>query len=169
MDEVPFEWEAGEVVERAYVEIDGVKHYVTPATYEGGTSLSAFHLNKMQQDLIDYLKSITQEKYNLITDGNPVKTGRKIDNRDEYVRRITCANLGGNGAAKQYYTGIDTSLSTITDIKLFGVTSAGNIFPLPNNDSASSKITILTNGNLQIVFYNDYWVNETAYAEIYYI
>jgi hypothetical protein len=123
----------------------------------------------MEQDVIDYLISKTQEKYNLITNGNPVKTGRKIDNRDEYVKRITCQNLGGSGVSKQYYTGIDMSLHTITDIKLMGVSNSENVFPLPNNDTANSKITLLSDGNLQIIFYNDNWSGALAYAEIYYI
>lgn len=44
-------FEDGQLVERAYVEIDGVKHYATAAKYAGRTPLSAFVLNKMQEDL----------------------------------------------------------------------------------------------------------------------
>lgn len=52
MNDLPFEWIPGEVVEQAYVEIDGVKHYVTPTRYADGTSLSAYHLNKSEYETI---------------------------------------------------------------------------------------------------------------------
>ena len=45
------DFEDGQLVERAYIEIDGVKQYVTPARYSGRTPLSAFVMNKMQKDL----------------------------------------------------------------------------------------------------------------------
>ena len=31
-----FNWEDGNLIEPAYVEINGQKHYVTPAKYRGG-------------------------------------------------------------------------------------------------------------------------------------
>lgn len=52
MNDLPFEWIPGEVVEQAYVEIDGVKHYVTPTRYADGTSLSAYHLNRSEYETI---------------------------------------------------------------------------------------------------------------------
>jgi hypothetical protein len=52
MNDLPFEWIPGEVVEQAYVEIDGVKYYVTPARYADGTSLSAYHLNRSEYETI---------------------------------------------------------------------------------------------------------------------
>lgn len=52
MNDLPFEWIPGEVEEQAYVEIGGVKYYVTPARYAYGTSLSAYHLNKSEYETI---------------------------------------------------------------------------------------------------------------------
>lgn len=52
MNDLPFEWIPGEVVEQAYVEIGGVKYYVTPTQYADGTSLSAYHLNKSEYETI---------------------------------------------------------------------------------------------------------------------
>ena len=46
-----FEWEDGTVVERPYVIIDGVKHYVQDGTYSGGTPVSSDNLNEMQNIL----------------------------------------------------------------------------------------------------------------------
>lgn len=48
-----FEWEDGTVVERPYVEIDGVKHYVQDGTISGGTPATANNLNEMQTILGD--------------------------------------------------------------------------------------------------------------------
>lgn len=52
MNDLPFEWIPGELVEQAYIEIDGVKYYVIPARYADGTSLSAYHLNKSEYETI---------------------------------------------------------------------------------------------------------------------
>ena len=53
MNDLPFEWEEGEVTEQAYVTINGQKYYVTPATYSGGTSLSANHLNQAENKILE--------------------------------------------------------------------------------------------------------------------
>ena len=55
MDDLPFEWVQGELIEQAYIEIDGVKYYVTPARYDHGTSLSAYHLNRSEYETIKRL------------------------------------------------------------------------------------------------------------------
>jgi hypothetical protein len=52
MNDLPFEWIPGELVEQAYVEIDGVKYYVIPARYADGTSLSAYHFNKSEYETL---------------------------------------------------------------------------------------------------------------------
>lgn len=46
-----FEWEDGTVVERPYVEIDNVKHYLQDGTMSGGTPVSSTNLNEMQSIL----------------------------------------------------------------------------------------------------------------------
>lgn len=55
------DFEDGQLVERAYVEIDGVKYYATAAKYAGRTPLSAFVLNKMQKDLKIHTYTMTIE------------------------------------------------------------------------------------------------------------
>ena len=57
------DFEDGQLVERAYIEIAGVKQYVTPAMYSGKTPLSAFVMNKMQKDLMihTYTMTITED------------------------------------------------------------------------------------------------------------
>ena len=107
--------------------------------------------------------------YNVETDGVAVKTGRRIDDKEEYVKRITCSNLGSSGQDRDYPTGIDVINSIITDMKILGHSSLNNWFPLPNNDNSNSKIALMSNGSLRITFFNNNWQGETAYAEIYYI
>lgn len=53
-----FEWENGTVVERPYVEIDGVKYYIQDGTVSGGTPVTADNLNEMQNILNDKLLNI---------------------------------------------------------------------------------------------------------------
>lgn len=57
------EFEDGQREEQAYIEIDGVKHYVTPAKYTGKTPLSALVLNKMQKNFIPhkYILKVSQD------------------------------------------------------------------------------------------------------------
>ena len=107
--------------------------------------------------------------YDLVTDGDPVPTGRTIDNVTEYVKRITCSPLGGSGVDAQFQTDIDVTNAIITDIQIMGISSVGNWFPLPNNNTADCKIALLPSGILQITFFNNNWVNAVAYADIYYI
>lgn len=52
-------FEDGQLIENAYIEIDGVKQYVIPAKYSGRTPLSAFVMNKMQKDLMIHTYTMT--------------------------------------------------------------------------------------------------------------
>ena len=53
-----FNWEDGNLIEPAYVEINGQKHYVTPAKYRGDTPITASNLNKMQNYILGDLKTV---------------------------------------------------------------------------------------------------------------
>lgn len=117
----------------------------------------------------NYVNNNFQNSYNLITNGSAVKTGRKIDGKDEYIKRIECDNLGASGVEKEYATGIDVPNSIITDINVIGHAGSNNYFPFPNNDAGNSKTVLKYTGNLGITIFNGYWENGTAYAEIKYI
>ena len=116
----------------------------------------------------NYANNNFQNSYNLITDGDAVKTGRQVDGKDEYVKRITCSNLGGSSVEKTYATGINMTNVVITDINVTGVSDAGSTFPFPNNDAANCKISLKNTGSLSIIIYNGYWEGQTAHAEIKY-
>lgn len=46
-------FEDGQLVNPAYVIIDGVQHEITPAVYEGNTPLSSYNLNRMQEKILE--------------------------------------------------------------------------------------------------------------------
>lgn len=52
-----FVWEDGTLVERPYVEIDGVKYYVQDGNVSGGTPASANNLNEMQTIINNNIKT----------------------------------------------------------------------------------------------------------------
>lgn len=52
-----FDWEEGQVVERPYVEIDGVKYYVHGGTVNNGTPVTANNLNEMQNIINDNIEN----------------------------------------------------------------------------------------------------------------
>ena len=65
-------------------------------------AINDYNLNKMQDNMEQALSAEMNEiKYNLITNGAAVKTGRKIDGQDEYVQRF-------------YFDAIDTKDATFT-------------------------------------------------------
>ena len=51
-------FEDGQLVNAGYVEIDGVKHPVTEAEYSGDTPLSAYMMNKLQDNIENEINSI---------------------------------------------------------------------------------------------------------------
>ena len=53
------EFENGTKTQNAYVEIDGVRHEVTPAVYTGKTPLSAYNINRAQKNFLYYLYSLS--------------------------------------------------------------------------------------------------------------
>ena len=52
------EFEDAQIIEDAYVEIDGVKHYVIPAQTSGGTDLNGTTFNGMQDNIEEEFGSL---------------------------------------------------------------------------------------------------------------
>lgn len=46
-------FEDGQLINPAYVIIDGVQHEIIPAVYEGNTPLSSYNLNRMQEKILE--------------------------------------------------------------------------------------------------------------------
>lgn len=79
---------------------------------------------------------------NIVTDGSPVKTGRKIDGKEEWVKKINFGALP-NATAKEVNTGLNTNNITVTEIKGLGVRANDNFkFPLPYISSAGINIEL---------------------------
>lgn len=83
-------------------------------------------------------------KYNLITDGPAIKTGRKIDGKQEFVKRINFKKLP-NASQKNIDLGLKLNRIKVVDVKAFPRTITGDINPLP-------FVSISTLGN-QISYY----------------
>ncbi len=111
---------------------------------------------KINEKLIPKLKEIDEMKnlleYNLVTDGPPVKTGRKVDGKDEYVKRL---NLGflPNATQKAYNIGITTS-QKITKFELYGESAINEYIPIPRTTGQNAYVNYYINANgtdLQLV------------------
>lgn len=67
MEKINFE--DGKLIKTGYVEIDGTQYTITEAEYEGNTPLSAYVLNKMQDnieiDINTNISNLTEHKYHL--------------------------------------------------------------------------------------------------------
>jgi hypothetical protein len=65
----------GTLRQKAQVEIDGTVYEVEPAQYEGTTPLSAYNLNRLQENLYDYVDEKTTQEIQTFTE-------RVVDNRN---------------------------------------------------------------------------------------
>lgn len=106
---------------------------------------------------------------NLVTGGSIIKTGRVIDGKFEYVKRMNLTNFPGNGETKTWATGLNVPNIIVTDIKVIVLSGSGNWFMLPNNDSVNSKTSLNKDGNINVTCYQGNLKNCAGYAEIYYI
>lgn len=61
MDKIPFE--DGTKTQEAYVTVNGQNYNVTPAVWSGNTPLSAFNLNKMQDNIETAIDNIADVIY----------------------------------------------------------------------------------------------------------
>ena len=110
--------------------------------------------------------AINSLKYDLITDGPAVKTGRKIDNKEEWVKRVSIsANFGEN----QKDVNLPLSTYEIIDIKCMSISNTNNAFKVPSIDAALSNIFVKTNGFLDLNMGTENFKSGSAKVEIFYI
>lgn len=130
---------------------------------------------KINEKLIPKLKEIdeikTQLEYKLVTDGNPVKTGRVIDGKDEYIKRLNLGSLP-NATTKAYNIGITTS-QKITKFELYGESATNEYIPFPRTTGQNAYVNYYINANgtdLQLVLNPTMDISRfTGYLEICYI
>ena len=100
-----------------------------------------------------------------ITTGTEYETGRIIDNKKEYAKRISFGNLP-NATVKSVSTGL--SSSQINLIKVEGITSSGYPLPFVSTSSAYSIQMYCHGSGVEIKTSTDL-SNQTAIVTIYYI
>lgn len=103
---------------------------------------------KINEKLIPKLKEIdeikTQLEYKLVTDGNPVKTGRVIDGKDEYIQKINVGSGPNNGAVSYNY---QTDNKIITNYYVLGISSNNEIIYAPNSSASGQYFNVFFTGN----------------------
>lgn len=97
-------------------------------------------------------KRYEELKYNLKTNGNPVKTGRKVDGKDEYIKRIGIAQLP-NASALEVNTGLNINEVVVTSIECLAYRSSDKTYiPVPFISMANSNIGLNTKVNSNILY-----------------
>ena len=107
-------------------------------------------------------------KLNIITNGEPVKTGRKIDGKDEYVKRYSSAFNGGTANFEHGLTNI-TFTRQPSGYMINGDSS--NFFPFPTLRTTFIEYNVefyISNGIVQINAANADRTEYTAYVELYF-
>lgn len=150
------EWQDGTLVSPAYVNEDGT---IIPAVYEGNTPLSAYNLNKMQEDLmkeIEALKKIDEKLLDTSLIKPLVPTNNAVSNHTGY----------GNS----YYYKIGTRVHVHLGLKIDTKESV-NIFTLPagyrpysvinaigfgSSGMTSCGATVNPNGTISVITQNGY-------------
>lgn len=111
--------------------------------------------------------------YNLITDGNEVKTGRMIDGKEEYVKRFSFT-IGGKQADFTKSLGFKLNEVIITNIDGAFLSNSDNTFAINSGVSsavaydyvvycASADNTLLVrtyNGNFKSATINVYYIKK---------
>ena len=173
-----FEWQNGTLVSKAKVEIDGNIYEVEPEQYTGTTPLTAENLNQMQDGIYEDIDKKTS-KYNIETNGSEVKTGRKIDGKDEYVKRyeITINSVSENKTKAQGKASLGFTLAdvTVTEFSAYIISNTNNIFNIDTNnynagyDLGSNYISISASENSIIINCNSANYRNKAVVMIYYV
>lgn len=169
-----FNWQNGTLVSKAKVEIDGKVYEVEPEQYEGQTPTSAENFNKMQDGIYEDIdankEAINTLSYNVVTNGDAVKTGRKIDGKDEYVKRFKINISNRQGTAPLGFI-----LSNVTIVEMKGIiySDSNNVFNLDTNNfglgGSANCMTLLSGSNMLNVKCNSDYFNTNAVVMIYYI
>ncbi len=130
--------------------------------------VTANNMNEMQ-NIINGNVDERMPKYNLVTGGSAIKTGRQIDGHDEYVKRVTLTGLPGNNVTKTWASGISMTNLIMTDLIITVKTGANNWFKIPNNDIANSRAQLNANGDISVTMINQGNFNGlNGVAEVYY-
>ena len=108
-------------------------------------------------------------KYDLIVSEAPIKTGRKIDGKDEYVARVNLGSLP-NASSKDVTLPFDASGITLIRIDATAYNSATNIWiPIPfSTDTGTGQAAILLVNNVLRILTSTDRSSFTGKADIYF-
>lgn len=84
------------------------------------------------------IRTIDEISYNLVTDGSAIKTGRKIDGKDEWIKRFHFTNL--NQLPRTYTKSLGFNLSNVVITGFEGAckSSSNNWFYFTDSNSTAS-------------------------------
>ena len=94
--------------------------------------------NPVHKKYVDDALKVKQDRYNLVTDGSAVKTGRKIDGKDEYIKRFSFTGLNQSSQTYTKSLGFDLSNVIITGFEGASKSSVGNWFYFTDSNSTVS-------------------------------
>lgn len=132
--------------------------------------------NKVIKEYVDALDDrLSTFEYNLATNGEAVKTGRKIDNKYEYIKRISTSI--GTGVSKSVSTGLTSGVHEITDYKGYITNNRGTGIKVrdgfaQNTLDNSFMIHVVDGVNIQILTGNNTgWItnDDICIIDVYYI
>lgn len=153
-----------------YIQL-GVKHTVLGMQYANKNygqqisfSLSGIKFRTKFNGVWSQWQSLTQN----ITTGIEYETGRIIDGKKEYAKRINCGNLP-NAEVKYVQTGLENITLTrpIEGVMLNSGSQRG--LPAPSITSANTIMIYLNGAGTALTINTQFnWSNYTAYVELFY-
>lgn len=108
---------------------------------------------------------INNMKVNITIDGGPVKTGRIIAGKEEYIDVLNVGTGPNNTEIQVDYT---TSNKFITDYYLIGISSSNEIIKAPNSASSGIYFNVYFSGNRILVNSNQDRSRFTCYVYVYF-
>lgn len=108
---------------------------------------------------------IPRYSYNLITDGPAVKTGRKVDDKWEWVKRVSISTNSGENLKNVY---LPLNIYKILNIKCMAISNSSNSFKMPSVDAALCNIFVRNNGFLDLNMGTGNFEQGSAEVEIFF-
>ena len=127
------------------------KYYIK--AFRSASSTAEVKNNYTESDIDTYsCNYVNNMQANIITNGSPVKTGRKVDGKDEYIKRIGIAQLP-NASALEVDTGLNINEIVVTGIECLAYRSSDKTYiPVPFISMVNSNIGLNTKVNSNILY-----------------
>lgn len=133
------------------------------------------NVNELKNKFNKGINTINALTYNLVTNGDAVKTGRLIDGKEEYVKRYQMpinsvsgeVNTRAQGSAP---LGLNLSAITVTEMNGYVISNTNNVFSLDtSNFNAGNNYTYISYESNEVrVLCNSENYNNTAIINVYF-